>query len=115
MKKVKGEPVVSEKGKERRLDSPLWRDEKAARLLEAILSGEISEMKPRISPDREMGYYYPELSSVLDIPDREGMDLLDSLAREGVLGRGFVGKDIHCPDCKSLKLAPGYYCVKGGS
>ena len=106
---------MSEKGKAMRLDKPLWRDEKAARLLEAILSGEISEMKPRISPDREMGYYYPELTSVLDIPDREGMELLDSLARLGLLERGFVDKYIHCPECRSLNLAPGYYCVKCGS
>ena len=97
------------------LDKPLWRDEKIAKLLEVLLSGEIGDIKPQIDPDREMGYYYPEVSRVLEIPDKEGMALLDSLAKLGILEKGFVDKYIHCPECRSLNLAPGYYCVKCGS
>jgi hypothetical protein len=97
------------------LEKPLWRDEKTARLLEAMLSGEIGEIKPVIDPDREMGYSYRELSRVLDIPDKEAQQMLDSLAGQSILEKAFVEKYIRCPQCQSLNLAPGYYCVKCSS
>lgn len=96
-------------------EKPLWRDERTAKLLEAMLTGEVGEIKPQIHPDREMGYYYPGLSRILDIPDKEAQELLDSLVKTNVLEKGFVDKYIHCPECQSLNLAPGYYCVKCGS
>jgi len=97
------------------LEKPLWRDEKTARLLEAMLTGEVGEIKPVIDPDREMGYHYPELNRVLDIPDKEAQEILDSLAGQTILEKAFVEKYIHCPQCQSLNLAPGYYCVKCSS
>ncbi len=97
------------------LTKPLWRDEKAARLLGALLSGTVSDLKPQIDPDREMGYYYPEAAKVLGIPDKEVLAMLDGLAKAGILDRSSSERYIYCPQCRSLNLTPGYYCVKCGS
>ncbi len=97
------------------LTKPLWRDEKAAKLLGALLSGTVSDLKPMIDSDREMGYYYPEASRVLAIPDKEVLAMLDGLAKAGILDRSSAERYIYCPQCRSLNLTPGYYCVKCGS
>ncbi len=97
------------------LTKPLWRDEKAARLLGTLLSGAVTELKPQIDPDREMGYYYPEATKVLNIPDKEVLAMLDGLAKAGILERTSSERYIYCPQCRSLNLTPGYYCVKCGS
>ena len=97
------------------LSKPLWRDEKAAKLLGALLSGSVGELKPQIDPDREMGFYYPEAAKAISAPDKDVLALLEHLAKSGVLERVFSEKYIYCPQCKSLNLTPGYYCVKCGS
>ncbi len=97
------------------LSKPLWRDEKAAKLMGAMLSGSIGDLKPQIDPDRETGYYYPEAAKALNIPDKEMLALLEYLAKAGVLERMASEKYIYCPQCKSLNLTPGYHCVKCGS
>jgi hypothetical protein len=97
------------------LNKPLWRDEKAAKLLGALLSGAIGDMKPQIDADREMGYHYPEAAKIVNVPDKELLTILEYLAKAGILERVFSEKYIYCPQCKSLNLTPGYYCVKCGS
>jgi ribosomal protein S27E len=97
------------------LNKPLWRDEKAVKLLGALLSGAIGDMKPQIDPDREMGYHYPEAAKIVGVPDEELLALLEYLAKSGILKRVFSEKYICCPQCKSLNLTPGYCCVKCGS
>ena len=97
------------------VSKPVWRDDKAAKLLGALLSGTIVELKPQIDPDREMGYYYPEAAKIVIISDKELLALLENLAKAGILERVFSEKYIYCPQCKSLNLTPGYYCVKCAS
>ena len=97
------------------LDKRLWRDENTVRLLEAMLGGDVAEVKPQVDPERELGFYYPEASRFVSLRDGETVTLLETLAGEGILERSFADKYISCPQCKSLNLAPGYYCVKCGS
>lgn len=94
---------------------PAWRDEKVAKLVGVLLSGSVGDLKPQIDADREMGFYYPEAAKVFGIPDKEMLALLEQLAKSGVLERVSSEKYIYCPQCKSLNLTPGYYCVKCGS
>lgn len=96
-------------------DKPLWRDETTAKLLEAMLSGSIGDFKPQADPDRELGYFYPEASRILGLPDGQVVSLLERLGGAGILERSFADKYIGCPQCRSLNLAPGYYCVNCGS
>jgi hypothetical protein len=76
------------------LSKPLWRDEKAAKLLGAMLSGSVGDMKPQIDPDREMGYYYPEAAKIINIPDKELLALLEYLTKSAILERVFSEKSI---------------------
>ena len=97
------------------LNKPLWRDEKVVKLLEALVSGAIGDMKPQIDLDREMGYHYPEAAKIVSVPDKELLTILEYLAKAGILERVFSERYIYCPQCKSLDLTPGYCCVKCGS
>jgi hypothetical protein len=97
------------------LNKPLWRDEKAVKLLGALLSGAIGDMKPQIDLGRAMGYHYPEAAKIVGVPDEELLRILEYLAKSGILKRVFSEKYIYCAQCKSLNLNPGYHCVKCGS
>ena len=93
----------------------LWQNEKATKLLEAVLQGTIPEVKPQLNPQSEMGFSFPAVSQLLNIPDKEITSILESLADEGILERRFFDKFLHCPQCQSVSLRPSYYCPKCGS
>jgi hypothetical protein len=94
----------------------LWyQDEKAAKIVEAMLEGNIPEIKPQMNPQSELGFSFPGLERVIDLPDEELLSLLERLADLGVLERKFADKFLYCPRCGSLNLAPGYYCPKCSS
>lgn len=88
----------------------LWQDERSVKLLEALLDGVLSEIKPQIAPDRELGFFFPEASRLVDIGDGELLSLLESLVKQRVLERKFADKFLRCPHCCSLNLSPSYYC-----
>ena len=96
-------------------DLELWQNEKAAKLLDTMFEGTISEIMPQLNPQSESGFSFPAVSQLLDIPDKEITSILESLADEGILDRRFFDKFLHCPQCQSLRLRPSYYCPECGS
>ena len=91
-----------------------WRDERAAKLLEAMLQGTIPEAKPEFNPESELGFSYRAVSRLLETTDEETLATLESLAGAGVLERKFFDKFLYCPQCRSVNLRPGYYCPNCG-
>jgi predicted RNA-binding Zn-ribbon protein involved in translation (DUF1610 family) len=87
-----------------------WRDDRTAKLLEAMLQGTIPEVKPEFNPESELGFSFPAVSRFLGITDEEALAILESLADAGVLERKFFDKFLYCPQCRSVNLRPGYYC-----
>ena len=96
-------------------DAKVWQNEKVAKLLEAMLQGAISEVKPQLNPQSELGFSFPAVSQLLNITDKEIVSMLESLADEGILERKFFDKFLRCPQCQSLNLRPSYHCPKCGS
>jgi hypothetical protein len=95
--------------------SNTWRDDKAAKLLEAMLRGSIPEAKPQLNPQSELGFSFPTVSQPLQTGDRESLALLDSLAAEGILVKRFSDKFLYCPRCRSMNIRPAYCCPKCGA
>jgi hypothetical protein len=91
------------------------RDKMAAKLLEAMLEGRISEVIPRFDSLSELGFSFPTARQLLGISDKEVLSLLDSLSDEGVLGRKLSDKLLYCPHCRSVSVRPVYCCPKCGS
>ena len=92
-----------------------WHNEKAARLLEAMLRGSIPEIKPQLNPQSELGFFFPTVSQLLATTDKESMAILESLTKEDILVRKFFDKFLHCPQCRSVNLRPVYCCPKCSS
>lgn len=91
-----------------------WRDERSAKLLEAMLQGTIPEVKPEFNPKSELGFSFPGVSRLLKTTDEETVAMLESLAGAGVLEKKFFDKFLYCPQCRSVNLRPGYYCPNCG-
>ncbi len=95
--------------------SRAWHDEKVAKLIEAMLKGDIMEIKPQLDSQSGMGLSFPSLSRLLNVTDKESVAILESLADEGILVRKFFDKFLCCPQCQSMNLRPIYHCSRCGS
>ena len=85
-----------------------WRNEKAVKLLEAMLQGTIPEVKPQLDPQSELGFSFPFINQLIPTTDKEAVTMLESLADEDILKRKFFDKFLHCPQCRSMNLRPVY-------
>jgi len=95
--------------------SGAWAYEEVAKLLEAMLHGDITEIRPQLDSQSGMGFCFPSLSQLLDATDKEPAVILESLADEGILVRKFFDKFLCCPQCQSMNLRPIYHCSRCGS
>jgi len=95
--------------------SRAWHDEKVAKLLETMLQGVITEIKPQLDSQSGMGFSFPSMSQLLSATDKESAAILESLADEGILLRKFFDKFLCCPQCQSMNLRPIYHCSRCGS
>ena len=93
----------------------IWQNDKVAKLLEAMLDGTVPEIKPKINPQSELGFSFPTISQILDMPDKEIVVMLKSLVDEDILVKRFFDKFLHCPQCGAMNLRPVYSCPKCSS
>jgi hypothetical protein len=95
--------------------SGAWTYENVAKLLKAMLQGDITEIRPQLDSQSGMGFSYPSLRQLLEATDKEPAVILESLANEGILVRKFFDKFLSCPQCQSMNLRPIYHCSRCGS
>jgi uncharacterized protein YebE (UPF0316 family) len=87
----------------------------AARLLGEMVSGNITEISPRLDPGSGAGFSYPVVEEKLGLKGTDALALLESLAERGILNKTFFDKFLRCPQCQSLNLRPTLHCPKCGS
>jgi len=90
-------------------------DPKAMKLVQEMLSGNMSEVKPTTNLATKDGFAYPQVESLLQSTTQEAVTALEFLANEDILGRDFQEQILFCPKCQSPKLKPGLGCPKCGS
>ncbi|PIU56977.1 MAG: hypothetical protein COS87_00575, partial [Chloroflexi bacterium CG07_land_8_20_14_0_80_45_17] len=66
-----------------------WHSQEPAKLVEAMLRGNILEIKPQLNPQSELGFSFPTVNQLLNTTDKESVAILESLAGEGILVRKF--------------------------
>lgn len=82
-------------------------------LLSLILQERIDEIKPSYSS--ELGYHYPDILRVAVRYKVQDSELLEELARMGVVEREYQEQAILCPKCRSHMVAPKLKCPQCGS
>ncbi|MGD0353498.1 MAG: hypothetical protein ABSB38_08415 [Dehalococcoidia bacterium] len=88
---------------------------KAMKLIQEIMSGRISEVKPSINASTKDGFGYPQAEKILESTTLEAVNTLEFLANEDILERNLHENIRFCPKCQSPNLKPGLGCPKCGS
>jgi hypothetical protein len=88
---------------------------KAMKLIQEIMSGKISEVKPSTNPATKEGFGYPQAESILESTTSEVVATLEFMANEDILERNLHQNILFCPRCQSPNLKPGLGCPKCGS
>jgi hypothetical protein len=87
----------------------------AMKLIQEIVSGKISEVKPSTHLATKDGFGYPQAEKILESTTLEAVNTLEFLANEDILERNLQEKILFCPKCQSPNLKPGLGCPKCGS
>ncbi|MDJ0270453.1 MAG: hypothetical protein NXY59_07910 [Aigarchaeota archaeon] len=86
-------------------------DQTEQRIVEALISGELREMRPVRKRDKPEGGRYPQVEELLDIDTSKAMAALDGLARKNILKhKGIAFKTVNCPSCKTSLNAVDFVC-----
>jgi hypothetical protein len=85
------------------------------RLVDELMAGNISEIKPAIDLSTELGLTYPQVESLLGVTTEEAITILEFLADDKILQRYFYDKLLFCPSCRSPNLRLSLRCPKCGS
>jgi DNA-directed RNA polymerase subunit RPC12/RpoP len=83
------------------------------RLLSELADGSIEEFTPVIDDEGQVSY--PDVEEHLDASDGSPFEVLESLARQGVLYREFRDKAYICPDCSAEGMSYTTICPDCGS
>jgi CheY-like chemotaxis protein/predicted RNA-binding Zn-ribbon protein involved in translation (DUF1610 family) len=60
-------------------------DARTVKLVEALVSGKLTDINPVIDFNYKLGFAYPAVDSLLDTTDQETLNILDDLAANGIL------------------------------
>jgi predicted RNA-binding Zn-ribbon protein involved in translation (DUF1610 family) len=88
---------------------------KAMKLIQEIMSGRISEVKPSTNLATKDGFGYPQAEKILESSTSEVVATLEFMANEDILERNLHENIVFCPRCQSPNLKPGLGCPKCGS
>lgn len=90
------------------------------KLVEALVNGKLGDITPVIDFNYKLGFAYPAVDSLLDTTDQETVDILDSLAANGILIKEPYEKFYidpenmfqlvpteRCPHCDSAEIIRG--------
>ncbi|MGB8706826.1 MAG: hypothetical protein WCD72_02595 [Dehalococcoidia bacterium] len=88
---------------------------KAMKLIQEIMEGKISEVKPSTNLATKDGFGYPQAESVLESTTSETVATLEFMANEDILERNLHENILFCPKCQSPHLKSGPSCSKCGS
>lgn len=87
-------------------------DPAVRKLLEKLLTGDITEVKPFIDLSLECGFAYPQVEELLALSTREACELMESLTSSGLLEKHPHNRLLFCPECQSPNLKAGDGCPK---
>jgi predicted RNA-binding Zn-ribbon protein involved in translation (DUF1610 family) len=90
-------------------------DPKAMKLIQEIMSGKLSEVKPSTDLATNNGFGYPQVEKILEASTSDVIATLEFMANEDILERNLHENIRFCPNCQSPNLKPGLGCPQCGS
>lgn len=87
----------------------LFQDPLIQKLIEAVIKGNPSELKP--SYDTTKGYHYIEIDKITGDNNKSEL-ILKQLSDSNILDKKFYDKTIVCPDCGSIRIGFRYLCPR---
>lgn len=84
----------------------------ARKLLERLLGGNISEVKPSIDLSLKLGFAYPQVEELLSLSTSQAHELMESLTGSGLLEKYPHNRLLFCPECRSPNLKAGDGCPR---
>ena len=88
-----------------------WKDSQALKLIEPLVTGRLTEIKPVIDLKSANGFVYPEADRLLETSGSDTVRTLDSLVESNVLGKCLFEK-IHIDPEGSFQLIPVERCPR---
>ncbi len=92
----------------------VWTDAKMAKLVDALASGNFTEIHPVIDASAEGGFAYPEVVRLIGGTGKEARFLLEALAKENVLNK-IPFEKVHVDPDGAFQLFPVERCPNCGS
>jgi hypothetical protein len=88
---------------------------KANILLQEMLTEKRGEIKPKLDPLNEHGFFFPDIEGSLKLSTDEIVNMLESLVADKILSKTQWGTVLSCPFCGSSNLKSKQGCPNCGS
>jgi len=95
--------------------SDMEKDERAMKLVGAMLEAKIVDIKPQLDFTTELGFIYPVVEQAVKVKGKEAVAIVESLTDKDILKRSFFDRILHCSRCQSINLRPSTHCPKCSS
>ena len=87
----------------------IWQDVKVAKLIDSLITGQLSEISPEIDLSFEDGFSYPEADKILETSGKKTAAILESLVSEDILHKRPFAKILLSPG-ESPEIVPVACC-----
>ena len=91
------------------------KDELGMKVVAAMLSARVADIKPQLDFATELGFLYPLVEQTARVKGKEAVDIVEALSGRGILRKSYFDRLLHCPRCQSINLRPSTHCPKCGS
>ena len=90
-------------------------DERAMKLVAAMLDAKIVDIKPQLDFTTELGFVYPVVEQATNVTSKDAVAVVEYLTDKDILKRSFFDRLLRCPRCQSINLRPSTHCPKCSS
>jgi len=95
--------------------SGMEEDERAMKLVAAMLAAKVVDIKPQLDFTTELGFVYPIVEQAADVKGKEAVAVVEYLTDKDILKRSFFDRLLRCSQCQSINLRPSTHCPKCSS
>jgi hypothetical protein len=92
----------------------IWNYDVAVKIMDALISGRITDIKPKIDFATKEGYSFPEIDHLITTADGKSVRILEALTRKNLLCKKYFERLRVDPD-GALQLIPVERCSNCGS
>lgn len=95
--------------------SDMEKSDLAMKVVAAMLTSRVVDIKPQFDFTTELGFLYPLVEQTARVKGKEALTIVESLADRGILRKSYFDRLLYCPRCQSINLRPSTHCPKCGS